>query len=330
VIRRVVPSLVLLLAGCTAEPGAPAAPPVPPPTSVFPSVSAQPSPGIKATEEQLRRADPCLLVDWTILTAYGSLERVETPIEFTDCEATVYRPAGTALTVSLGFGLAFGEGADLRPVERDGVTVQVGELGQYGCGRGVAVAERAVVSIHARDDRHPGDLCAIADRVLDAALPKLIAGDVPPSALPDESLSNVDACALLRPEEVFRLRGIDRTRVTPGFDGQNCTWGGPEVSETNVFINFGPALPLEADSTGDRETEIGGLRAVVHPQPGGSNPQYRTPPGCEARIEYRRLDRPGQVSEIEEISIQVTADEDEKYRCDLVTDLAEAAVSRLP
>lgn len=326
-IRRVLPLLAVFLTACSTEP---AAPPVTPPSSVFPSPAASPSPGIAATEEQLRRADPCLLVDWTILTAYGSLERVETPIDFTDCEATVYRPTGTSLTVSLGFGLAFGEGADLRPEARDGVTVQVGDLGQYGCGRGVAVAERAVVSIHARDDEHPGDLCAIADRVLDAALPKLIAGDVPRAALPDESLANVDACALLRPEEVFRLRGIDRTRVTPGFDGQNCTWGGAEVSETNVFISLGPALPLKADSTGDRETEIGGLRTVVHPQPGGSNPQYRTPPGCEARIEYRKLDKPGLVSEIEEISIQVTADEDEKYRCDLVTDLAAAAVARLP
>jgi hypothetical protein len=322
------PLLVLLLAGCTAEPAAP--PPVPPPSSVFPSMSAAPSPGIGATEEQLRRADPCLLADWTILTAYGTLDRVETPIEFTECEATVYRPGSSALTVTLGFDFALPFGVEMRPVARDGVTVHASELDEYGCWRGVVVAERAVVQIHARDDSNPADLCAVADRVLDTVSPKLVSGDVPFSQLPEESLANVDACALLTHEEVSRLRGIDRTLVTPGFDGQHCTWGDETVSDTNVFVDLGPSIPLKADSTGDRLTKIGGLPAVIHPQPGGSNPQYRTLPGCEARIEYRKLDKPGLVSEIEEISIQVSADEDERYRCDLVTDLAEAAVGRLP
>jgi hypothetical protein len=330
VIRRVVLLSVLFLAGCAGDPGTPAAPPVPPPTSVFPSASATPSPGLGATEEQLRHADPCRLADWTILTAYGTLDRVESAFDFSDCEATVNRPTISQLTVTVGLDFAFPEGADLRPEERGGVTVQVGDLGEYGCRRGVVVAERAVVSIHARDDAHPADLCAIADRVLGSVLPKLVSGDVPPDGLPEDSLANVDACALLRPEEVFRLRGIDRSQVTPAFDGQNCTWGVPYVSDPNVYVSLGPGRPLEADSSGDRQTTVGGLAAVVHPQDGGSNPEYRTLPGCEVRMEYRPLDKPGSFATIEEISVQVSADLGEKARCDLATDLAKAAVARLP
>lgn len=293
-------------------------------------MSAAPSPGIAATEDQLRHADPCLLADWTILTAYGTLDRVESAFDFSDCEATVNRPTISQLTVTVGFDFAFPEGVDLRPVERGGATVQVGDLGEYGCRRGVVVAERAVVSIHARDDAHPADLCAIADRVLDSVLPKLVSGDVPPDGLPEDSLANVDACALLRPDEVFRVRGIDKTQVTPGFDGQHCTWGVPYVSAANVYLSLGPARPLEADSSGDRQTKIGGLAAVVHPQDGGSNPDYRTPPGCEVRMEYRPLAKPGQFATIEGISVEVSTDLDEKARCDLATDLATAAVTRLP
>jgi hypothetical protein len=332
VFRRVaVVSLGLFLVGCTVETGTSAPPPVRPPSSVFPSANAQATPGLDVTEEQLRRADPCALVDSAVLAAYGDVGPVETPHEFTECEATVYRPAvGSQLTVRLGFDFAFPESVTLRPVERDGVTVHVGDPGEYGCRRGVVVAERAVINIHARDDANPADLCAVADRVLDAALPKLIAGDLPAASLPEDSLADVDACALLRPDEVFRLRGIDRTQVTPGFDGQHCTWGVPHVSDSNVFVSFGPASALDADSTGDRWARIGGLPAVVHPQEGGSNPDYRTLPGCEVRMEHRKLDRPGSFSTIEEISVQVSADADERYRCSLATDLAEAAVARLP
>lgn len=327
--RVAVALLVLLLAGCAAGTGTPAEP-VRPPSSVFPSMRAAPSPGLGVTEEQLRRADPCLLVDWTILTAYGTLGRVESPYEFTECEATVNRPTISQLTVRVGFDFAFPEFATMRPVERGGVPVHAGDLEEYGCRRGVVVAERAVVNIHARDDAHPADLCAVADRVLDSVLPKLVSGDVSADGLPDDSLANVDACALLRPEEVFRLRGIDTTQVTPAFDGQNCTWGVPYVSDPNVYVSLGPDRPLEADSSGDRRVRIGDLAAVVHPQDGGSNPDYRTLPGCEVRLEYRPLERPGSFATIEGISVQVSVDLDEKARCSLATDLAEAAVRRLP
>jgi len=316
----------LLIAGCSTERSAPS---VPPPSSLVPSVTVPLSDGISVTEEQLRRADPCALADRQVLSAYGA-PTIEPGYLFTDCEATFLGADRSGLTLSIGFDFAFPDGFTMTPRVRAGVTVY-GDTGDDNwCRRGVAVAEHAVISLAVGGTPDTNVTCGTADRALDAVLPKLVDGDLPAADLPAESLANQDACALLRPEEAFRVPGVDKDQLTPGFNGQTCTWGNPVVSDPHAYVSFSPAFPLDADSPRDRTVEIGGHNAVVHPEVGGSNSSYRTLPGCEVRIEYRPFARQGVMKSIEELSVSVTADAQDESSCPLATDLAKLAVGRLP
>ncbi len=252
--------------------------------------------------------------------------------QFTTCDATIRLATGDTAVIGVGFDFDVPTGST--PRNRDGVTVYDDEGDEYWCRHTVVVSDHAVITwaagVRGGVTGNRALSCEIAQTAVDGVLPQLKRGELKPAGLPPNSLGRLDACRLLDHRETGRVPGIDRSRLHPGFNGQHCTWGDPEVSTPSVLVSFNRTAEPRADSPRDRRTTINSRSAVVHPMVGGSNPDSRTLPGCQVRIVHRPLDDPDGVQTIEEVSVQVTADAPDESNCPLAVELATAAVNRLP
>lgn len=306
---------VVFAAGCAAE----AAPPKP--TARVTTGTVPPAERIAVTADELERVDPCdLLVPATL---QDDSRTIWYGTRFTGCEVT-FAGQDDTLKLYIDFDFAFRPGAELVPSDRAGITVYSDADTEKWCGRGIPVAKDAAITLYV-GGAGPDVTCPAVDRVLDGTLAILVNG-VPEAERAPESLDNQDACRVLRHVEAFEVPGSDQTQYTPGFAGQTCVWGDPR--EPHVSLSFGPSLPLEKEPLVevDRETTIDGHDALVLPRAGRGD----SLPGCSVLVDYRPLDKPDSIHEIERIDLMVIADQPYQDSCALAEKLAKSALKRLP
>jgi eukaryotic-like serine/threonine-protein kinase len=209
-------------------------------------------------------------------------------------------------------------------VERRGSVQIVAEpAGGGGCDRRLVLADGNLVEVTAqRTGRGTMDLCAAATLATDRAAAVLGRGRVPRRgrALPARSLSNLDACALLDPAALSRVRGIDGVRPEAGFGRWDCHWHS-RTGDTAIQLRFDRNGPLTAAD--GRPKRLGGHQAYITPGGDGRGT-------CLAQVVHRTYpDTSGNTTA--ELVFLVVSDSGSGGRlCDKAETLASAAAARLP
>ncbi|MEH1100607.1 DUF3558 family protein [Micromonospora sp. CPCC 205561] len=246
--------------------------------------------------------------------------------QYTTCQGTISLTDGGAAMVSSEFRFKPHEGTPLTPADRNGVTVYGAPGDSNGCSRHVVVSDHATVTVIASLAQGPDLLCAIADAAIDGMLPQLTRGELQPLVLPPDSLGRQDACRLLDHTEVRRMAGIDARQVHPSFNGQGCEWSTGAERGPSVLVSFRRAPQPKIDEGTDRAINIDGRTAIVDTWVGGALKL----PSCEVQIAHRPLERPTSTSTVEQLSVSVYTEAPEESNCAPATELATAALGRLP
>ena len=250
-----------ILSGCStdkapstqaASPSAPSGSP-----SGSPVRSSAPA-GIGVTRGQLLDADPCGLVDTTVLAKFGKVT-VEPDQTCDSCSASVDGPGDALVSIGLKLQLDLSgsrpSGPPQQPRTINGVTVYSEPDDTSLCARDVVAFDDAVVALSASEDPAPlTDPCRVSEALTDSVVRQLVRGTIKKSRYPASSLAKKDACRLLRPAEAARAPGSDGT-IHPSFGGHSCTWGEESITEPSVLLIFTPEdPPTPQDGTGHAST----------------------------------------------------------------------------
>ncbi|MEJ2862512.1 hypothetical protein [Actinomycetospora flava] len=184
-----------------------------------------------------------------------------------------------------------------------------------GCTRTVVTTEGVQVAVDAVLPPGSGaDACATADAATDTTVRALGRGTpLPrrPVADPPGALTTVDTCAVLAPDDLAGVPGLDAARVVPGVGGWACRWGvGPAVVDVGV----------ERRGTLAATTEIAGRPGAVTPRQGS----------CDAAVLQRSFTAPGGGGRVELLEVTVLGARPVEDLCADAERLAAAAVPRLP
>jgi eukaryotic-like serine/threonine-protein kinase len=272
-----------------------------------------------------RTADPCALVDPAGFQRFGRAELSTDYGNFNRCDVLIRRGDDDLADVKVE--LADGpapEPGSRDQVERRGAVEIVAEPASGGeCDRTLILADGNLVEVTAqRTGRAPMDLCAAATLATDRAATVLGRGRVPRRvrALPARSLGNLDACALLDPVALSRVRGIDGALPEAGFGRWDCHWHS-RTGDTAIQLRFDRNGPLTA--------------ADGHPKRLGGHPAYITPGGvghgtCLAQVVHRTYPDTSGNTTAELVFLVVSGSGPGVRLCDSAERLASAAAARLP
>jgi hypothetical protein len=315
---------LLFAAACASEPPPP---PTPTPTTVVSPVAVPRTNGIAVTQEQMVKADPCGLVNQDSVAKFGKVS-VDIGIAFTECELTVVMAPHDQATVRVAF--TFGPLADVKPITRNGVTFYGDEDANW-CRRYVVVTEQSTIFVAAGRAPLPGPSCEVADALVDGMMPQLARGELKPAETSPNSLARQDACHVIEFTEIRRLLGRDPIKLIPAFNGQTCTIEtGDALVDPSILVTFTRGSQPKVDEETDRKVTIEGREAVTDTWVGGGTGANRTLPSCAAKISYRPLDQPMGIKKIEQLQVSVYREAPENTSCQPATDLAAAALRKLP
>jgi eukaryotic-like serine/threonine-protein kinase len=272
-----------------------------------------------------RTADPCALMDATGFQRFGPAELSTDYGNFNRCDVLIRRGDDDLadVKVELANGPAPEPGSRDK-VERRGPVQIVAEPAAGGeCDRLLILADGNLVEVAAQRTG-PGtmDFCAAATLATDRAAAVLGRGRVPrrERALPARSLGNLDACALLDPAALARVRGIDGVHPEAGFGRWDCHWHS-RTGDTAIQLRFDRNGPLTA--------------ADGHPKRLGGHPAYITPGGdghgtCLAQVVHRTYPDPNGSTTAEIVFLVVSGSGSGRRLCDRAEALAAVAAARLP
>ncbi|MFC3980760.1 hypothetical protein [Streptosporangium jomthongense] len=121
-----------------------------------------------------------------------------------------------------------------------------------------------IVSVTAkRGEKGRASLCDIADTATEIAAEKLGAGELEkyPRSLPQDSLANEDACALLSLDALGEfVPGVDAANPYVGYGNWTCKWSST-TGDLRVNLHFDQGR--QPDSTDGAPTRLNGYRAFV-------------------------------------------------------------------
>jgi hypothetical protein len=298
--------------------------PTPPTTSATPA----PAPSSKGPASPLigdhRTADPCAMTDPAALGRFGETELDIDYGNFDRCDVIVSPPGGGAVDVMVDLNhLAPPEQAgELRTV---GTITVAGEPRESGeCSRTLVLPGVADTTVRVRaqwEDEGKADLCEIADAAATIAARALDRGPLerrsPP--LPESSLAQRDACALLSGKALETIPGVDAADPDFAFAGWGCTWGST-TSDTGVDLRFDRGLPPTAED--GTATRINGYRAVIEPAGEGG----RT---CLVQVVYRSYTDQNGRTAAEKVRLVVSGSRPVDRLCRMATTLADSATDTL-
>ena len=277
-----------------------------------------------------RAADPCALIDTGPLRQFG---RPDITISFLleGCQSRIATPNGD-VHLDVFFDIPVTSVADLegRPqhlgdltIVRQG-TVPQGEI--VSCQNVLVLADRTQIFIRADNaDRPSPDLCAITEVGTVTAVNALARDGI--SYRPDRTsrwlIAGSDACAVLDASELSKVAGLDSNIRLLGFANWSCTWGDyyGTAGSPRVYL----LLRLDVANPGEygEPTTIAGRRAWLETIAGINNPEQ-----CSAYVVHRPA--PSATAAIEMFSITVDAPAPREDLCARATELAAAAVAKLP
>ncbi|WP_158880609.1 serine/threonine-protein kinase [Amycolatopsis anabasis] len=275
-----------------------------------------------ATIGDPRTADPCSLTDQAALARFGET-RLDTDYgNFERCDVIVRPNPDTEVDVETQFNVPAPPDAGV--VEQVGAVSVLREPARNDrCDRVMTLPDRNKVVVNARlNEGTTADLCGMADATVNTALTVLNRGPVPrrPAPFAAGSLAGVNACGLLDNTALARIPGVDATRPEIGFGDWACRWRST-TSGGSVLLRYDHDQPLTARS--GRPNPIGGRDAFVEPGAEGAD-------SCVIKVSHRRYTDDDGYPAVELLHIAADGPQGEDALCGLVTDLATAAVSRLP
>ncbi|MEU6721371.1 serine/threonine-protein kinase [Nonomuraea sp. NPDC046802] len=295
--------------------------PVPHATSL-PSAAAT---GAAALIGDPRSADPCAMTDAKALGKYGRTELDIDYGNFDRCDVIVQRPGGGAVDVQVDLDLD-------APPEQVAPSRNVGKIGVIENPAESDVCRRTLVLPGVKDTTvrivtdfekdGEADLCAMADDAATIAAKAFEHGPLkrrnPP--LPTESLAQHDACALLDPQALEVIPGIDATGPDIGFGGWNCKWDST-TSDTWVDLNFDRDQPPSAEEDGTAK-RLNGYPVFVRPKGEGDET-------CLIQAVYRAYTDGGGQTAVEKVRIVVGGSRPMDRLCRMATALAGSATAQL-
>ncbi|MDQ4032933.1 MAG: hypothetical protein M3332_11955, partial [Actinomycetota bacterium] len=271
--------------------------------------------------QQLRRGEPCNLVDTAALKQFGRPDLVPGPYLNT-CEVAIDIPSG-----DVDLRIAFD---DPKPVsDFDGPREQRGNVFLFPQGlegdncqdRLVLAEDQPVIYVASYNyNRYPGDLCAITRVATEAALAKLQQNGgitYSPNRLAAYSHAGADACVLLDQTILSKIAGFNPNGLSPIELHWQCDW---EDDSNGNAISL--TLGLENSGTIDyygRTMERWDLdgKTVFISRPG--------PQECDAILLHRSTS-----TATETLIMEVEAPLATEEPCALARELVTAADKRLP
>ncbi|GLZ46874.1 hypothetical protein Acsp06_30590 [Actinomycetospora sp. NBRC 106375] len=185
------------------------------------------------------------------------------------------------------------------------------------CSRTVVTTEGVQVAVDAAPaSGSSADPCASADAATDATVRTLLAGAPLPrraTADPPAALTTVDACALLDPDDLEAVPGLDAARVAPGVGGWSCRWGSEPGAGGTVA-----EVAVERRRTFTATADVGGRPATVTDRRDS----------CDVAVAQRAYTAVDGSPRVELLEVSVHGPPED--RCAAATGLAAAAVPRLP
>ncbi|MFC5140739.1 hypothetical protein ACFPK1_21060 [Actinomycetospora rhizophila] len=260
--------------------------------------------------------EPCALLDPAAIAPERSARIVPDLGSPASCTLDVRAPGGDVAVVATFEPVATAVSA--APEERVGPLLVRRPAPQPGsCTRTVVTTEGVQVAVDALLPPGSGaDACATADAATDTTVRALQRGTpLPrrPVADPPTALTTVDTCAVLSPDDLRAVPGLDADRVAPGVGGWSCRrGGGPGGTVVDVGVERRAAFAPT--------TEIAGRPATVTPR-GDS---------CDAAVAQRSYTVPGGGQRVELLEVSVLGARPVEELCADATRSAAAAVPRLP
>jgi hypothetical protein len=279
------------------------------------------------TPQELSASDPCDLLDPASLKGIGEVE-IQLGSLFTECKARISLPdGGESPEVQLGFDHHLPR-TGMKTANLKGVTVYEAEDGNW-CQRSFVLSETVTVNLAVGLGVQASVRCPVVGEVAEVVAGRLAKGGLEPAAHPQASLARQDACRLVDHRDTARVIGIDRSRYTPEFGGQGCTWGIETIDKPNVYVSFTRGRTTDPVTSADRHMTIAGRPATVQPMAPVTG-KNATPGGCAVDFAHRPLDRPTDIYTHEMVHMSVSMKAPEKQSCDLVVELAGKAIAKLP
>ncbi|MFI7125222.1 serine/threonine-protein kinase [Nonomuraea sp. NPDC050153] len=292
-----------------------------------PPRSSAPSTPVRAADLTLgdhRSADPCAMTDAAALGRFGRTEVDLDYGNFDRCDVLVSPPGGGVVDVmaDLNHDPPPEQAVAARNVGGIKVVDDPAESGE--CSRTLVLpgVHDVIVKIRTRweDDGGKADLCEIADAAATVAAQALDHGPLkrrsPP--LPETSLAQRYACALLSGKSLEAVPGIDATDPDVGFGGWDCEWDST-TSDTWVDLSYDRGRPPNAED--GTVTRMNGYRAFVRP-----DREDRT---CELEVIFRAYaDQNGQTA-VEKVLLVVGGSRPVGRLCGMATALARSATAEL-
>ncbi|GAA1016633.1 hypothetical protein Aple_085680 [Acrocarpospora pleiomorpha] len=281
-----------------------------------PSNATQP-----AVVGDVRKADPCSMLDAKVLARFGDT-RIDTNYgEFDRCDVLVSKKdSGHAVAhVNLNFVSKLIGPGSVRRTQEGHVAVGEPQSRAKECAQNLLLADGNQVLIRAKQLESPApDPCALAQVATDHAVTVLNRGPVPerPVPFPANSLANIDACALLDDAALSVIPGISAHDPERDFANWGCEW-------RSTTANAGVDLEFSQDddlTDNGQPTRLGGRRSYVAPED-------RT---CVVHMEHRSYtDAVGEPT-IEVVMVTVDGPQPNKALCDTAEALATAVAKKLP
>ena len=272
-----------------------------------------------------RTVDPCALADAAALARFGETELDKDYGNFDRCDVLV--TTGPDSVVDVKIELSNVPAPETPTQVRTIGAIKVIEEPREGdvCDRALVLPhERPTVRIEAHETEEEGSkapLCQIADVATARAAGVLNRGPVPrrPQPLPKQSLAQYDACALLSPDALDEVPGIDASDPDVGFGNWDCDWHST-TRDLDVSLRFDRHQPLTAED--GHPTLLRGFRAFVEPDWDGKGT-------CAVRTVYRTYpDEDGRPA-VELVLLSVGGEWPTDRLCSLATRLSDAAAGSL-
>ncbi len=271
-----------------------------------------------------RAADPCALIDTAWLRQFGE-PVITRSYRLQGCRARIATPTGNVL-LDVRFA------GPLRPgVNLGGLAQRLGDLtvwrrsqaaGDFlnDCVRYLVLADHTRIHVEATGANV--DLCALAEVGAASAVNALTRDGI--TYRPDRNaglqLAEQDACALLDRATLATVPSLDPSSGSPGFASWNCAWGSSATgAKVALIFRLGDA---SVPDLGD-PTTIAGRQAWCRLTSGDDHPKE-----CLAYVVYRSAPPP--TGAIEILEVEVEGPHPPNELCDRATQLAAAALSKLP
>lgn len=281
--------------------------------------------GPRAVVGDVRTADPCALLDASVLARFGDTELVPDYGEFDRCDVLVHSEDGGDLVADVKLNFA-GDPAELDsqvPARTIGaVTVAEVPGEEDECVRNLELADGNQIWIIVEEEGPSApEPCELARAATDHAVTVLNRGPVPrrPAPFPDGSLALVDACDLLDSAALAVIEDIDGHDPDRDFADWGCDWHST-TSDAGVGLTFSRDNALSDDG---RPTRLGGRRSYVAPEDEGEGT-------CVVRTEHRSYPNTTGGRTIELVMLTVHGPDPVGKLCDTAEALATAVAKRLP